>query len=74
MSREIQSWLAMVAALGPEGGPRDVTRESSNVADVGTARLYGSSVQTPAGSRVSPGESRECSNNRPEDEQGCAES
>jgi hypothetical protein len=50
------------------------TQESSNVADVGTARLYGSSVQTPAGRRVSPGESRECSNNRPEDEQGCAES
>jgi hypothetical protein len=28
LSREIQSWLAMVAALGPEGGPRDVTREA----------------------------------------------
>ena len=63
---------AMVTALVPEGGPRDVTRESSNVADVGTARLYRSRVQTPAGRRVSPGESRECSNNRPEDERGCA--
>ncbi len=31
-------------------------------------------TQTPAGRRVSPGESRESSNNMPEDERGCAES
>ncbi len=45
----------MIAALGPKGGSRDVRREISILMVVGTAQLYRSSVQTPAGRRVSPG-------------------
>ena len=58
-----------VAALVPEGGPHNATREISNMAYVSTARMYGSSVQTPADRRVSPGESRQVSNNSPEEDQ-----
>ena len=66
---------SLLACFGPRGQP--ARRHARKLKRGGRGHCAAVRVQctdTSGGRRVSPGESQECSNNRPEDERGCAES